>query len=520
MSTFSAADTLARLAPQMGSAGLPAAGLTVVMQAAARVPAALGNSVYLEHWMQGDARRLDLIVHVEPGRQDVLDQLARAEEARAPGGLGWPRVREFARAWGAGSGALHELVAGAWIEFDLGPEATAGGRPVEPRVFVDFVRARLPELAPRQRRELVRNVLAPLRGDALAAHEAACLDALPPGGTLPYVGVDVRVASPGLRLCLRGLGERVPEYLRNVGWPGDVDDLVEQVLAPMARAQGGPPGGTTLLHVDVEREGGIAPRVGLEYAFARLCQVQGRLAEDDLLELLVRRGWCDAHTIAGLRAWPGQSIELLPHQIWHSRVGRRVNHVKLTYATGRPVSLKTYFCIYQELLADGTLVGSRPRHFGALPRFDAPGSRAPNNGASAPTAPTAGVATPAEPVVMHVDVAGTRIAYVRRRGGHAMTMTAKEQHVLEAVLQRSVVDLEFRRQLLHDPRRAMQEALGVSVPANFRVKFIEKDKNVDALVVLPNYQCPEGELSEDELETVAGGGGRRPPTDPDWGEVP
>lgn len=101
-----------------------------------------------------------------------------------------------------------------------------------------------------------------------------------------------------------------------------------------------------------------------------------------------------------------------------------------------------------------------------------------------------------------------------------MTMTAKEQHVLEAVLQRSVVDLEFRRQLLHDPRRAMQEALGVSVPANFRVKFIEKDKNVDALVVLPNYQCPEGELSEDELETVAGGGGRRPPTDPDWGEVP
>ena len=100
-----------------------------------------------------------------------------------------------------------------------------------------------------------------------------------------------------------------------------------------------------------------------------------------------------------------------------------------------------------------------------------------------------------------------------------MTMTAKEQQVLEAVLQRSVVDYEFRQRLLHDPRRAIHEELGISVPANFRVKFIEKDKNVDALVVLPNFQSPEGELSDDELETVAGGGYGRV-TDPDWDTVP
>jgi hypothetical protein len=101
-----------------------------------------------------------------------------------------------------------------------------------------------------------------------------------------------------------------------------------------------------------------------------------------------------------------------------------------------------------------------------------------------------------------------------------MTMTVKEQQILETVLQRSVVDYEFRQQLLHDPRRAIHEALGVVVPANFRVKFIEKDKNVDALVVLPNFQCAPGELTEDELETVAGGGGGRPPVDPDWGDLP
>ncbi len=100
-----------------------------------------------------------------------------------------------------------------------------------------------------------------------------------------------------------------------------------------------------------------------------------------------------------------------------------------------------------------------------------------------------------------------------------MTMTVKEQQVLEAVLERSVVDYEFRQELLNNPRRAIQSALGISVPANFRVKFIEKDKNVDALVVLPNFQCKDGELSDDDLENVAGGGGGGE-GDPDWGEVP
>lgn len=100
-----------------------------------------------------------------------------------------------------------------------------------------------------------------------------------------------------------------------------------------------------------------------------------------------------------------------------------------------------------------------------------------------------------------------------------MTMTMKEHQVLEAVLERSVTDHEFRQELLNHPRRAIQQALGVSVPANFRLKFIEKDKNVDALVVLPNFQPKNGELSDDDLEEVAGGGTGRT-TDPDWGELP
>jgi hypothetical protein len=37
------------------------------------------------------------------------------------------------------------------------------------------------------------------------------------------------------------------------------------------------------------------------------------------------------------------------------------------------------------------------------------------------------------------------------------------------------------------------------------VKFIEREKNVDALIVLPDLQRQDGELDDCDLEAVAGG---------------
>jgi len=83
----------------------------------------------------------------------------------------------------------------------------------------------------------------------------------------------------------------------------------------------------------------------------------------------------------------------------------------------------------------------------------------------------------------------------------------RDQQVLETVLARASEDLEFRQRLLSDPRPAIEEAFGVAIPADFRLKFIERDANVDALIVLPDLrQSPDDDvLSEDELEQVSGG---------------
>ena len=80
--------------------------------------------------------------------------------------------------------------------------------------------------------------------------------------------------------------------------------------------------------------------------------------------------------------------------------------------------------------------------------------------------------------------------------------------MLNTVLQRSATDKEFRSRLLTQPDSAIEEIIGApisSLPKAYRVKFVEKDPGLDALVVLPDFSDAEGTLSDAELEAVAGG---------------
>ncbi|WP_396223499.1 hypothetical protein [Gemmatimonas sp.] len=77
---------------------------------------------------------------------------------------------------------------------------------------------------------------------------------------------------------------------------------------------------------------------------------------------------------------------------------------------------------------------------------------------------------------------------------------------LQQVLARSTTDKEFRSQLLTDPRAALASVSGQpvdSISSDFNIVFIEN--RADATIVLPDYVDPAAELSETELETVAGG---------------
>ena len=85
------------------------------------------------------------------------------------------------------------------------------------------------------------------------------------------------------------------------------------------------------------------------------------------------------------------------------------------------------------------------------------------------------------------------------------------QKLLDEIMRRAAEDADFRGFLLSDPKEAIYQSFGVRVPLNFRIRFIEKGHDVDALVVLPDLLRPDNELSDDDLDAVAGGTGDPPP---------
>ena len=88
-----------------------------------------------------------------------------------------------------------------------------------------------------------------------------------------------------------------------------------------------------------------------------------------------------------------------------------------------------------------------------------------------------------------------------------MPSSERRQQIMDAILERAASDRAFRQALIDQPHRAIRDAFGVTIPSTFTIRFVEKEPGVDALIVLPEFGTPDGELSDDDLETVSGGGG-------------
>lgn len=85
------------------------------------------------------------------------------------------------------------------------------------------------------------------------------------------------------------------------------------------------------------------------------------------------------------------------------------------------------------------------------------------------------------------------------------TPNEAQRKALEAVVARATTDREFRQWLLRDPKEAIREAFGIHIPPGVRIQFIERHPDLDALIVLPDFKRSDAELSDADLENVAGG---------------
>ena len=89
-------------------------------------------------------------------------------------------------------------------------------------------------------------------------------------------------------------------------------------------------------------------------------------------------------------------------------------------------------------------------------------------------------------------------------------LTADYQKRMQELLSRSATDTAFRARLIAEPRPAMEEFFGLDCSA-VDVRFVEN--HADATIVLPPFVDENAELSDRELEAVAGG------TDPCVGSI-
>ena len=95
---------------------------------------------------------------------------------------------------------------------------------------------------------------------------------------------------------------------------------------------------------------------------------------------------------------------------------------------------------------------------------------------------------------------------------HPPGNTTPRDGLLQQVTARAVTDPAFRTSLLIDPERAVRAAFGTPLPAGQRIRFVERPHDVDLLIVLPDAQKADDELTDDDLDAAAGGDGECPIT--------
>lgn len=286
--------------------------------------------------LQTEQPGADFAVAVRPGMGDrelLVRWLAEAPAAgRAPDTRAWDRLRDFCTRWADPTSEIYDAVGTVWLEYDAAGSDTDS--PV-PNVLVGLMQR--PGMTRDDSLRVAELALELLLGGPLPvgiAHNLAlCHSALPPEGALFQVGVMLGRNQPGVRACVATLPTTdIGAYLARIGWPGPVDELAG-LLGPLTTCPV-----QMALGLDVGPV--ILPRIGVEYypEWERRPWLDPRWTA--LLDHLVAAGLCTPQKHDTLLAWPGRTYARF---LWTSTFLRGLNHVKLVYQPGSPLSAKAYF---------------------------------------------------------------------------------------------------------------------------------------------------------------------------------
>jgi hypothetical protein len=78
------------------------------------------------------------------------------------------------------------------------------------------------------------------------------------------------------------------------------------------------------------------------------------------------------------------------------------------------------------------------------------------------------------------------------------------EEALAPVIAKAWKDEKFKQEFISNPKAVINKEFGVQIPDNINVKVVEEDmKNL--YIILPMKPQIEGELTDEQLEAVAGG---------------
>jgi hypothetical protein len=99
-----------------------------------------------------------------------------------------------------------------------------------------------------------------------------------------------------------------------------------------------------------------------------------------------------------------------------------------------------------------------------------------------------------------------------------MSEASGRQEMERRLIEKSLQDEAFRQKLVEDPKGAVEQELGTRLPEDVRVVTVEESADTIYLV-LPSTPMADREgveLSDQQLESVAGGGST---SNPPWGAL-
>lgn len=192
-----------------------------------------------------------------------------------------------------------------------------------------------------------------------------CVDSLPNGAKVAYIGAMLSRPSEVLRVIMGGIPpDQFSDYLMQIGWcesTETISTLVSNLYELVDEIR--------FLSFDIGDV--IYPRVGLEFFLKQ--QPENEPRWELFLDRLIEMGLCTLAKKNALLAWPGVSQKADAPELWPQNLmggdyllgsrassvfWRTINHIKIVYQPGIPLEAKGYVMFGHQWLDANALAAS------------------------------------------------------------------------------------------------------------------------------------------------------------------